>query len=235
MLLARYVWGRRLREKVAEPIEEVPVVKHSERTPKRSCAQLSRALRAQLHSPPLARIEFAMAEHVRRVRRKRRVKRAPRQAVHFHPGPPRHLRWRRSCSGSVLALLLLTYGPQAYSGWRESRLLKRATELLAKEDFDGATRAAREVLQIHHDSLAAFHVLAEASEKQNRPETVAWRAQIARLEPENLDSQLNLASAALRFGQLDTARKALENVAAGATRPGGLPCGRRLAGPRPGQ
>jgi thioredoxin-like negative regulator of GroEL len=68
-------------------------------------------------------------------------------------------------------------------------------------------------LQIHHDSLAAFHVLAEASEKQNRPETVAWRAQIARLEPENLDSQLNLASAALRFGQLDTARKALERVA----------------------
>ena len=90
--------------------------------------------------------------------------------------------------------------------------MKRATELLAKEDFDGATRAAREVLRLHHNSLAAFHVLAEASEKQHRPETVAWRAQIARLEPGNLDSQLNLASAALRFGQLDTARKALEQV-----------------------
>ena len=63
------------------------------------------------------------------------------------------------------------------------------------------------------DSLAAFYILAEASEKQNRPETVAWRAQIARLQPQDLDSQLNLASAALRFGQLDTARKALENVA----------------------
>ena len=42
---------------------------------------------------------------------------------------------------------------------------------------------------------------------------MAWRAQIARLQPQDLDSQLNLASAALRFGQLDTARKALENVA----------------------
>jgi predicted Zn-dependent protease len=108
---------------------------------------------------------------------------------------------------------LLTYGPQAYRGWRESNLLKSASALLAKEDFDGATRAAREVLQLHHDSLPAFHILAEASEKQNRPETVAWRAQIARLEPGNLDSQLNLASAALRFGRLDTARKALESVA----------------------
>ena len=84
--------------------------------------------------------------------------------------------------------------------------------LLAKEDYDGATRAAREVLQLHHDSLPAFHILAEASEKQNRPDTVAWRAQIARLQPDNLDSQLNLASAALRFGRLDTARKALEMV-----------------------
>lgn len=31
VLLARYVWGRRLREKVAEAVDEVPVVKHSER------------------------------------------------------------------------------------------------------------------------------------------------------------------------------------------------------------
>jgi predicted PurR-regulated permease PerM len=30
VLLARYVWGRRLREKVADAVEEVPVVKHSE-------------------------------------------------------------------------------------------------------------------------------------------------------------------------------------------------------------
>ena len=31
VLLARYVWGRRLREKVADAVEEIPIVKHSER------------------------------------------------------------------------------------------------------------------------------------------------------------------------------------------------------------
>ena len=40
---------------------------------------------------------------------------------------------------------------------------------------------------------------------------MAWRAQIARLAP-GLDSQLNLASAALRFGQLDVARDALARI-----------------------
>jgi predicted Zn-dependent protease len=151
-----------------------------------------------------------MSQH-RRVRRKRRVKTARGGRFTFTP---------TRIAICVVALLLgfgfglglLTFGPRAYRGWRESRLLKDATAMLAKEDFDGATRAAREVLQIHHNSLPAFYILAEASEKQNRPETVAWRAQIARLEPGNLDSQLNLASAALRFGQLDPARRALESV-----------------------
>jgi hypothetical protein len=115
--------------------------------------------------------------------------------------------------GFAVGLFLLTYGPETYGAWREARLLKRASAMLGQQDFDGATRVAREIVQRRPDSLSAFSILAEASEKQNRPETVAWRAQIARLQKHDLDSQLNLASAALRFGQLDTAQKALENVA----------------------
>ncbi len=104
--------------------------------------------------------------------------------------------------------------------------------MLAQQDFDGATAAAREIVQSHPDSLSAFHILAEASEKQNQSETVAWRAQIARLQPQDLDSQLNLASAALRFGQLDTARKALATCRARRPRSGRLSCCGRMARPR---
>jgi predicted Zn-dependent protease len=152
-----------------------------------------------------------MAEHVRRIRRRRRVKRVRSGRLKFTP-TRLAICVASLFLGFAFGWILLTYGPQFYRGWRESNLLKSAAALLAKDDFEGATRAAREVLQLHHDSLPAFHILAEASEKQNRPETVAWRAQIARLEPNNLDSQLNLASAALRFGRLDTARKALDSV-----------------------
>ena len=115
--------------------------------------------------------------------------------------------------GFALGLLILSYGPKAFSRWRESRLLKQATAFAQAGKLEEANRAARDALKIQPSSLPAFYILAETTEKQNRAETIMWRAQIARLEPQRLDSHLNLASAALRFGQLDTARRALELVA----------------------
>ena len=113
----------------------------------------------------------------------------------------------------VLGVICFTYVSKVFSGWREQQLLKHAGALLQQHDYNGATREAQRALDLHPDSLPAFYILAEATEQQNRIDTVAWRAQIARLTPKKLDSQLNLASAALRFGELDTARKALNRVA----------------------
>src|SRR4029077_12321766 len=96
--------------------------------------------------------------------------------------------------------------------WRESRLLRQAETNLKHGNFNAANDAARPALPIDRDSLTASPILAVGTAKQNRAETVVWRAQIARLQPRDIDSQLNLASAALRFGQLDGARKALESV-----------------------
>lgn len=112
-----------------------------------------------------------------------------------------------------LGFVGVIYGASAYHNWRESRLLKSANAMLEKGDLNGAVRAAQQALALRPDSLTAFQILADATEKQNRVDTVAWRSQVARLLPQNLDAQLNLASAALRFGELDTARKALERVA----------------------
>jgi predicted Zn-dependent protease len=114
--------------------------------------------------------------------------------------------------GFALGLFVLTIGPKLVNTWRESRWLRQAEANLKQGNFNGANDAAQQALQINHDSLSAYQILAEATEKQNRAETVVWRAEIARLRPRDIDSQLNLASAALRFGQLDAARKALESV-----------------------
>jgi thioredoxin-like negative regulator of GroEL len=112
----------------------------------------------------------------------------------------------------ALGIIFLNYGSKLYRGWNETRLLRRAAAMLQEEKFTQAAQNAREVLRLHPDSLPAFHILAEAAEKQNLEETVSWRAQIARLLPNDPASQLNLASAALRFGQLDVARKGLDHV-----------------------
>lgn len=152
-----------------------------------------------------------MAQHVRRVRRKRRTR---SRNGGWRLAPARAAVLAASILvGLAIGLVCLKYGPRAYTAWRETRMLRRASEMLQRQNYDEAIRAAREVLQVRNDSLPAFYILAEATEKQNRPDTVAWRSQIARLLPGEVDSQLNLASAALRFGQLDIASKALDRVA----------------------
>ena len=71
---------------------------------------------------------------------------------------------------------------------------------------------AQDLARRHPDSLAALSILADTAERQNLEEAVAWRERIARLLPKDPESQLNLASAALRFGKLDLAREALNRV-----------------------
>lgn len=158
-----------------------------------------------------------MPERVRRVRRRRRSHSSPGAesypSIRFHFPP---LRVAIYVAAAAIALVLIivfgNYGSKLYAGWRESRLLKRASAMLESRDYIAANRLARQVLELHHDSLPAYYILADASEKQNSEETVSWRAQIAHLQPDNIDAQLNLASASLRFGQIDLARKTLEEI-----------------------
>ena len=157
-------------------------------------------------------------EHVRKVRRKRRVRSLP-GADEFrlfkHRLSPERLTLLIAglAVGVVVGIVFFTYGSRFFDEWQETRLLRQANILLQQADYKGAEAKAQRALEVHPDSLSAFYVLAQATEAQNRLDTVAWRAQIARLAPDRLDSHLNLASAALRFGELDTARKALQRVA----------------------
>jgi predicted Zn-dependent protease len=161
-----------------------------------------------------------MTGKVVRVRRKRKVRSFPGLdsfPVFRHHLTPARLSFLAAAIALavVLGVIFFTYGSKAYRGWRETRLLAQADTMFQQKDYRAAAEAARQVLSLHYDSLRAFEILAEATERQNLEETVAWRAQIARLLPNNVDSQLNLASAALRFGQLDLARKALQSVPPG--------------------
>jgi thioredoxin-like negative regulator of GroEL len=112
----------------------------------------------------------------------------------------------------LLGVFFVSYGLKLYAGWHQTRLLHEAAFMLQQGRFSEATQTARELLAQHPDAVPALYILAEAAEKQNLEEAISWREQIARLRPKDPDSQLNLVSAALRFGKLDLARKALDQV-----------------------
>ena len=114
----------------------------------------------------------------------------------------------------LLGALFFSYGLKLYEGWRQTRLLHGAASMLQQGRFSEATQTARELLAQRPNSLPPLYILAEAAEKENLEEAISWREQIARLRPKDPDSQLNLVSAALRFGKLDLARKALDQIPA---------------------
>ena len=133
----------------------------------------------------------------------------------FQP-QPRRGRLAAAIAGLAIALLLgvffFSYGSRVYENWRERGLLHKATTLLQEGELSKAAQMAHELARRHPDSLAALSILADTAERQNLEEAVAWRERIARLLPKEPESQLNLASAALRFGKLDLAREALNRV-----------------------
>ena len=112
----------------------------------------------------------------------------------------------------LLCVFFVSYGSKLYENWRERRLLEKAATLLQEGDLSNAAQMAQDLALRHPDSLAALSILADTAERQNLEEAVAWRERIARLLPRDPESQLNLASAALRFGKLDLAREALDRV-----------------------
>ena len=116
--------------------------------------------------------------------------------------------------GFGIGLFAFSSARQGWNQWRETRFLSRAADDFKRNDLAAAEKMASAALGVDPNSLAACRLLADITEKQNSSESVTWRAQVARLDP-GLDSQLNLASAALRFGQLDIARTALEKIEPG--------------------
>ena len=115
----------------------------------------------------------------------------------------------------LVGVFVVNYGSKLYKNWSERRSLQEATTFLQEGKFSEAARMAQEVVRRHPDSLVALSILADTAERQNLEEAVAWRERVARLLPKDPESQLNLASAALRFGKLDLAREALNRVSPG--------------------
>src|ERR1044072_458377 len=115
----------------------------------------------------------------------------------------------------LIGVFFISYGSKLYGNWLERRSLQKASVFLQQGKLSEAAQLAQDLIRRHPESIAALSILADTAERQNIEEAVAWRERIARLLPKDPESQLNLASAALRFGKLDVAREALNRVSPG--------------------
>jgi tetratricopeptide (TPR) repeat protein len=116
--------------------------------------------------------------------------------------------------GCFIAFLALSGGAyRGYEALREKHLVRQTREFVAKGDYQSAVLVARHVLQLNQNNVAACRVMAETAESAGRGEALSWRQRVSALEPNVPENQLALAATALRFGQIDLARKSLDSVA----------------------
>jgi cytochrome c-type biogenesis protein CcmH/NrfG len=121
-------------------------------------------------------------------------------------------RWARRLAFCGLAAILALGSYRGYGVWRKRHLSQQAQDFYARQDYASAVLVARHLLQLDPRNVAACRIMAEIAELAGKREALSWREQIVALEPGVATNKTALASAAVRFGQLDLARKTLDAV-----------------------
>ena len=121
-------------------------------------------------------------------------------------------RWARRLLVSCLIAAIAFGGYRGYGIWRKRHLAQQAQEFFARKDYQSAVLVARHLLQLDPKNIAACRVMADTAELAGKSEALSWRQQVISLEPAVPSNRIALASTALRFGQLDLARKTLDAV-----------------------
>jgi predicted Zn-dependent protease len=126
-------------------------------------------------------------------------------------------RWGRRLAASFLIAAIAFGGYRGYGVWRKNHLSRQTQDFFARGDYQSAVLVARRLLQRDPNSLAACRVMADTAELADRREALTWRERIMSLEPNLPANKLALAATALKFGQLDFARKLLDAIKADGT------------------
>jgi predicted Zn-dependent protease len=121
-------------------------------------------------------------------------------------------RWARRLTIAILVALVGFGGYCGYGAWRKRHLSQQAQDFFARKDYQSAVLVARHVLQFDPKNVAACRIIADTAELAGKSEAISWREQVVALEPNLAANRIALAGTAVRFGQLELARKTLEAV-----------------------
>jgi predicted Zn-dependent protease len=120
--------------------------------------------------------------------------------------------WARRLAACVLVGALAFGAYRGYGVWRKRHLSRQTQDFFARGDYQSAVLVARRVLALDLNSVVACRVMADTAEIGGRREALSWRERVLALEPNVSANNVALAATALRFGQLDLARKVLDAV-----------------------
>jgi predicted Zn-dependent protease len=121
-------------------------------------------------------------------------------------------RWGYRLAATALLLAIAFGAYRGYGVWRKHRLAQQAADFFARADHQSAVLVVRQLLQLDPHNISAARIMAETAEAAGRPEAVSWREQVAAHQPVVAADQIALANAALKFGQLALAHRALDCV-----------------------
>jgi tetratricopeptide (TPR) repeat protein len=109
-------------------------------------------------------------------------------------------------------------GREAFLRLQEYRMMKQARRSVEKHDDRWAAIAVRKVFDLNPKNAEACRLMAEILERQGANSAVIWRAEVVKLLPDSLDDAIALAKAALRFGDIPRAKRAIEKMEAKGAR-----------------
>jgi Flp pilus assembly protein TadD len=102
-------------------------------------------------------------------------------------------------------------GFRTYRVWQKHHLAWQARAFFDKHDYGSAVLVARHLLQIDLRNCVACRIIAQTAQLAGRSEAISWFEKLSEVEP-SIENQFALASAALRFGQLDLCNNVLEKM-----------------------
>jgi tetratricopeptide (TPR) repeat protein len=113
----------------------------------------------------------------------------------------------------VLFIVIAVVGYHQVRNWQVRRLTAEANALVDRGDYKRAGLDARRILQINPESVDGLRVLARIAERaDSRAALELWQRVVA-ADPGGMENYFSLAKVAIRFGDLKSARSALEKVA----------------------
>jgi predicted Zn-dependent protease len=115
-------------------------------------------------------------------------------------------------AGCVLLSLLGWGGYELYGALASRHSARRAAAYLSGGELKDAALSAHRALQIDQNNVDAMRVLATIAERTNDRNALSWRERIVRLKPDSVIDALAMAECALRFKNIATAEKILQQL-----------------------